>query len=214
MQTMTEILDHAWPVLPVVVLEDVEQAVPLAAALQEGGVRVVEITLRTSAALAAIRLVRQQLPDLLVGAGTVTTTSQIRQLADAGAQFAVSPGFSLCMHQEAQRHNMPWLPGVMTPSEIMQAMELGYRELKLFPARGLRGRELLNSFAGPFAGVRFCPTGGINADNLATFLQHENVSCCGGSWLAPAALIEANNWAAITAMARQTVESFARRNNA
>ncbi len=203
MVAMADILACARPVLPVLVIDRPEHAVPLARALLQGGLDVLEVTLRTASGLEAIRLIRQALPEVIVGAGTVCTARQLSQAQQAGAQFAVSPGFSTGLAQAAREQGLPWLPGVMTPSETLQAQELGYQQLKLFPAGGTRGLELLDSFAGPFPDVRFCPTGGVSPGNLSDFLQRTNVICCGGSWLAPRELIEAQDWAAITELAQQ-----------
>lgn len=204
MGQMTEILEHAYPVLPVLVLEDPEQALPLAEALLRGGLAVLELTLRTPQAVESLWRIRQQLPEVVVGAGTVLDAQQARQAQQAGAAFVVSPGFSPQMAQTTRELDMPWLPGVQTASEVMQAREAGLRQLKLFPA-ATAGLALLDNFAGPFPDVSFCPTGGIGPDNLATYLQRRNVSCCGGSWLAPRALVEARDWAGITALAREAV---------
>lgn len=200
---MAEILARARPVLPVLVIDEPCHAVPLASALLEGGLGVLEVTLRTPLALEAIRRIRQALPEVTVGAGTVCTAEQMREARQAGAQFAVSPGFSPALARAAQAHGMPWLPGVMTASEVLQAQELGYQQLKLFPAGGVRGLELLDSYAGPYATVGFCPTGGISQANLPEFLERANVVCCGGSWLAPQQLVAAQDWPAITQLARQ-----------
>lgn len=203
MVAMADILARARPVLPVLVIDQPAQAVPLARALLQGGLDVLEVTLRTAQALEAIRLIRHALPEVVVGAGTICTAEQLRQAQQAGAQFAVSPGFSAQLAQAAQEQGLPWLPGVMTPSDVLQAQEWGCRQLKLFPAGGVRGLELLDSLAGPFPDVHFCPTGGINSANLSDFLQRPNVICCGGSWLAPQALVAAQNWVAISELAQQ-----------
>lgn len=207
MSSLRDMLTQAWPVLPVLVIDEPQLAVPLAAALYEGGLTVVEVTLRTPAALQAVEAIRRQLPELAVGVGTVVDGEQLQAAQSAGAEFVVSPGFTPALAATAQQAAIPWLPGVMTAGEIMQARELGYRELKLFPAQGAAGLSLLDSYAGPFTDVMFCPTGGISADNLPAFLQRRNVICCGGSWLAPAALVQQQNWAAISQLARDAVQA-------
>lgn len=206
MHSIEHILAAAYPVLPVLVIEQPEQALPLAQALYQGGVRVLEITLRTAQALETVSLLREQLPELIVGVGTVVQPQQFAQAKQAGAQFAVSPGFTAQLAAGAQASSLPYLPAVMTPSEVLQAVEYGYRTLKLFPASLEGSISLLDSFKGPFADVRFCPTGGIQTDNLLDFLQRSNVVCCGGSWLAPAQLVRAKNWQRITELAMQVQE--------
>lgn len=203
---MEGILVQAAPVLPVLVIDDPALAVPLASALWQGGIRVLEVTLRTGPALEVIRHIRQELPEVVVGAGTVLSARQMQQAQQAGAQFAVSPGFTPALAEAATGQQMPWLPGVQTASEVMQAREAGFRQLKLFPA-GERGLELLDSYAGPFQDVVFCPSGGINPASLARYLERPNVICCGGSWLAPRVLVEAREWPTITGLARQARES-------
>lgn len=204
MGQITEILDHAAPVLPVLVVEDPQRALPLAEALLRGGLAVLELTLRTPQALESLWLIQQQLPEMVVGAGTVLDAEQARQARQAGAAFVVSPGYSEQLAQATREMELPWLPGVQTASEIMQAREAGLRRLKLFPA-GAGGLTLLDNFAGPFPDMLFCPTGGIHAGNMGEYLARPNVVCCGGSWLAPQALLDAQNWDGITALAREAV---------
>ena len=186
MSALSTILAQAWPVLPVLVIDNPEQAVPLASALQQGGIKVIEVTLRSSVALEAISRICHSLPELVVGAGTVTTASQLLEAQQVGAQFAVSPGFTVQLAQTATDIQLPWLPGVLTASEIMQAQALGYHQLKLFPACGQRGLELLDSYFGPFADVSFCPTVGVNTENLSEFLQRAKCGLLWRYWLAPA----------------------------
>lgn len=204
MGQITEILDHAAPVLPVLVVEDPQRALPLAEALLRGGLAVLELTLRTPQALESLWLIQQQLPEMVVGAGTVLDAEQARQAQQAGAAFAVSPGYTKQLAQVTKELDLPWLPGVQTASEIMQARESGLRRLKLFPA-GVGGLGLLDSLAGPFPAMKFCPTGGIHSGNLGEYLARPNVVCCGGSWLAPQALLDAQDWDGITALAREAV---------
>ena len=199
---MELILQQAWPVLPVLTLTASSQALPLADALANAGVTVLEITLRTEYGLAAIAEISRQRSDVVVGAGSVTEVAQLARLVDAGAAFAVSPGFSPELASAAIEHGLPLLPGVMTPSEMLQARALGYRHLKLFPAHVAGGIDLLKAIAGPFADLRFCPTGGVGADNYVDYLALPNVACVGGSWLVPAERLEAGDWAGIEHVAR------------
>ena len=203
MLTMEHILRRAYPVLPVLVIDDVERAVSLAQALCAGGINVIEVTLRTPQALEAFKVIRQEVPDLIVGAGTVIHAEQFAQVIDAGAQFAVSPGFTERLALAAQETELPYLPAVMTPSEVLAALEHGYRSLKLFPANGGASVRMLNSFKGPFSGISFCPTGGVTRDNLLSYLSLPNVACCGGTWIAPASLVQAQAWDQITKLARE-----------
>lgn len=204
--TMDMVLQQARPVLPVLVIEDVSLALDLARALHAGGVRVLEVTLRTPRALDALAAVRKELPDLLVGAGTLIHTEQFLEAREAGAHFAVSPGCTERLAAAAEDSGLPYLPGVMTPSEVLLALEYGYRSLKLFPANGNASVKMLKSFKGPFTGIRFCPTGGITQDNLLTFLRLPNVACVGGTWVAPANLIRARAWDQITQLAAEACE--------
>lgn len=199
--TMDAVLQRARPVLPVLVIEDSDLAVDLARALYAGGISVLEVTLRTPRALDALEAIRKALPELLVGAGTVIHAEQFQEALDAGAQFAVSPGCTERLAAAAEDSGLPYLPAVMTPSEVLMALEFGYRSLKLFPANGAASVKMLKSFKGPFTGIRFCPTGGINADNLLNFLHLPNVACVGGTWIAPDNLIRARAWDQITQLA-------------
>lgn len=201
--TMDAVLQRARPVMPVLVLEEVGLALDVAAALQAGGVEVLEVTLRTPRALEAVSAIRQSFPDLLVGAGTVIHADQFAEVRDAGAQFAVSPGCTERLVAAAESSGLPYLPGVMTPSEVLLALEYGYRSLKLFPANGNASVKMLKSFKGPFTGIRFCPTGGVTPDNLLNFLRLPNVACVGGTWLAPSNLIRARAWDQITQLAAE-----------
>ena len=200
---MERILQQAYPVLPVITLTAPNQALPLADALANAGVTVLEITLRTEYGLAAIAEISRQRSDILVGAGSVTETAQLARLVDAGAAFAVSPGFSPELASAAIEHSLPLLPGVMTPSEMLQARTLGYKTLKLFPAHVAGGIDLLKAVAGPLGDLRFCPTGGVGPDNYRDYLALPNVACVGGSWLVPADLLAAGDWAGIERVARE-----------
>ena len=190
-------------VVPVIVLTDPQQAVPLAHALLEGGVDVMEITLRHAAGLAGIEAVARHVPDMCVGAGTVTRTDEMRQVREAGARFALSPGLTAELHQAAMAQQMPFMPGVMTPSEVMLARDLGYRTVKLFPASQVGGMAMVKALAGPLPDVDLCPTGGVSTDNLSDYLVQPNVAMVGGSWLTPAALLQAGDWPQITRLSAQ-----------
>jgi len=196
---------RASPVLPVIALDRLEQALPLAEALLKGGVPSLEITLRTPVALEAIRAIRQAFPQAHVGAGTVTTPEALRQAGDAGAVFAVSPGLTRPLLEAAAAGSLPLLPGVMTPTEVMTAVDAGFRILKLFPASQAGGIAMLKALAGPFRNVLFCPTGGITAESAPAYLSQPNVVCIGGSWLTPRTLLDAGDWKTITGLARQAV---------
>ena len=191
------------PVIPVIVLDDVAQAVPLARALVAGGIRMLEVTLRTPAALACIQAIARAVPEAVVGAGTVRTAADARAARDAGARFAVSPGFTVAVGRACRDLGLPLLPGVATGSEIMQAQEEGYTQLKFFPAMQAGGVAMLKAWGGPFGDVMFCPTGGVSAANAGEFLALPNVACMGGSWLTPAAAVAAGDWRQITALARE-----------
>lgn len=190
-------------VMPVIVITDVAQAVPLAHALLEGGVDVMEITLRHAAGLPAIEAVARAVPDMRVGAGTVTQAAEFARVQQAGGQFALSPGCTPSLVQAAQASGLPWLPGAFTPSEVMQAREAGYRLVKLFPAQQAGGLAMLKALAGPLPDMRFCPTGGVSLDNLPDYLQLSPVALVGGSWLTPLNLVEGARWNDITRLTRQ-----------
>ena len=194
---------RASPVMPVLAIERLDQALPLAEALLSGGIATLEITLRTPVALEAIRCIRRAFPDAYVGAGTVTTPEALRQVAEAGASFAVSPGLTRPLIEAAASSAIPLLPGVMTPTEVMTAMDAGFRFLKLFPAEQAGGIPMLKALAGPFKELRFCPTGGIGPSSAPAYLAQPNVLCVGGSWLTPRAMLEAGDWRAIEALARE-----------
>jgi 2-dehydro-3-deoxyphosphogluconate aldolase/(4S)-4-hydroxy-2-oxoglutarate aldolase len=191
------------PVIPVIVIDDIRTAVPLAAALVAGGVRVLEITLRTHAALDAVRAIVQGVPEAIVGVGTITDPGDFARAIDAGARFGVSPGLTPALIETAAACPLPLLPGVMTPSEIIAARAAGFRALKFFPAQPAGGVAMLKALHGPFPDIAFCPTGGITADTAREFLALPNVACVGGSWLTPAEAVRAGDWARITALARE-----------
>ena len=192
---------RAGPVIPVIVLEDAALAVPLARALLAGGIRMLEVTLRTSAALAAIAAIARELPQAVVGAGTVCHAADVQAAAGAGARFLVSPGYTPALGLAARDAALPLLPGVATAGEIMAAQDDGYTELKFFPAQQAGGTAMLKAWGGPFGQVCFCPTGGIGAANAPDYLALPNVACVGGSWLAPPDALAAQDWARITALA-------------
>lgn len=191
------------PVIPVIVLHDVRHAVPMARALVAGGIRMLEVTLRTPQALECIRAIAAEVPDAVVGAGTVRTSADAAAAARAGARFAVSPGFTPAVGRACRDAGLPLLPGVATGSEIMTAQEEGFSALKFFPAVQAGGTAMLKAWQGPFGDVAFCPTGGIQPGNAAEFLALKNVACVGGSWLVPADALEQGDWSRITRLARE-----------
>lgn len=191
------------PVIPVIVLHDVAHAVPMARALVAGGIRMLEVTLRTPQALACMEAIAKAVPQAVVGAGTVRTAADAQAAVNAGAQFAVSPGYTPALGQACRDHGLALLPGVATGSEIMLAQEGGYTELKFFPAMQAGGPAMLKAWSGPFFDVRFCPTGGVTSENAAEFLSLPNVLCVGGSWLVPADAMAQGDWARIETLARR-----------
>ena len=191
------------PVIPVIVIDRVEDAVPLARALVAGGVKVLEVTLRTSAALDCIKAMIAEVPEAIVGAGTVRSIADAQAAKDAGCQFAVSPGYTPEIGRACLDIGLPLLPGVSTASEVMMASADGYRFLKLFPATAVGGVNLLKAFASPFHDVVFCPTGGITLETAPQFLSLPNVKVCGGSWLTPADAVKTGDWARITRLAAE-----------
>ena len=192
-------------VIPVIVLNDVAHAVPLARALVAGGIRMLEVTLRTPVALACIEAIAREVPQAVAGAGTVRSAADAQAAAMAGARFAVSPGYTHAVGKACHELGLPLLPGVATGGEIMAAQEDGYTALKFFPALQAGGLAMLKAWQGPFGDVKFCPTGGISADNAAQFLALPNVVCVGGSWLTPADAVAQGDWARITRLAREAV---------
>ena len=192
------------PVIPVIVLNDVAHAVPMARALVAGGVRMLEVTLRTPQALACMEAIAREVPEAVVGAGTVRTPADALSAARAGARFAVSPGYTHAVGQACRDAGLALLPGVATGSEIMMAQEDGLSELKFFPAMQAGGASMLKAWSGPFFDVRFCPTGGVTLANAPDFLALPNVVCVGGSWLVPTDALAQGDWARITQLARDT----------
>ena len=197
-----EALRAGQPVIPVIVVDEVAAAVPMARALVAGGLPMIEITLRTDAALSAIRAIADEVKGAVVGAGTVLTARQFGEAVDAGARFVVSPGTTRDLIATASESEVPLLPGATTPSEVMAAMDEGYRFLKFFPAEASGGATFLKALSSPLAEVRFCPTGGIGAGNAADYLTLSNVACVGGSWVAPGAMVKGGDWDGIQALAR------------
>jgi 2-dehydro-3-deoxyphosphogluconate aldolase/(4S)-4-hydroxy-2-oxoglutarate aldolase len=209
MSIADQVMDAAYPVMPVMVIDRVEDAVPMAQALSKGGVNVYEITLRTAAALESVREISQALPDAWTGVGTLNTPDQVEEVLKAGAKFAISPGATDTLYKEAAAQGLQLLPGVMTPSDIIRALEHGINRVKFFPAVPAGGINMLKAFAGPFGDVKFCPTGGISVDTFRDFLALPNVKCVGGSWLTPSSAVKSGNWDEVTRLcveARKMVE--------
>ncbi len=193
-------------VVPVVVLEEADAALPLCDALEAGGLPIAEITFRTEAAPEAITRIGRERPEILLGAGTVLTTEQVIQAADTGASFIVTPGFNPKVVNAALEHGLPVLPGVNSPSQVEMAMSFGLGLLKFFPAEASGGQAMLRALSGPYQDVRFVPTGGVGPANLADYLSLDNVAACGGSWMVAGGLIADRNFGTVTVLTRQTVE--------
>lgn len=204
-EALRTILQRA-PVIPVIVVQELRHAVPLAEALCAGGLTVLEVTLRTPVALEAIAALRKALPQATVGVGTITRAEHFQQADQAGAQFGVSPGLTPELAQASARVDWPWLPGVMTPGELLQARALGFTLCKLFPAQQAGGIGMLKALHSVFPDVGFCPTGGISRENAPEFLSLPNVLCVGGSWVAPAAQVAGGDWAAIRTLAADAAQ--------
>jgi len=191
------------PVVPVVVVDDLAHAVPVARALVAGGLPVIELTLRTPVALDAIRAIASEVPEILIGAGTIVTPGQAKEARDAGAQFLVSPGSTPTLLGAMADTGLPFLPGTATVSEVLAVLEAGYNELKFFPAEASGGAAFLKSIAAPVPAARFCPTGGITAASAASYLALPNVGCVGGSWLTPADALATGDWDRVARLARE-----------
>ncbi len=204
-KTTAEQILTTGPIVPVIVINDLSQAVPLAKALVSGGVRVLEVTLRTECAIEAIRLIAKEVPDAIVGAGTVTNPQQLKAVTDAGAQFAISPGLTENLLQAACKGSIPLIPGICTVSELMLGMDHGLKEFKFFPAEANGGVNALKAISGPFAHIRFCPTGGISPANYRNYLALDNVLCIGGSWIVPADALAQGDYDRITQLAKDAV---------
>lgn len=200
----SEILNMG-PVVPVMVIKKLEHAVPLAKALVKGGVKVLEITLRTPVAIDAIRIISEEVPEVVVGAGTVVTPEDLQAVEEAGAIFAISPGLTPELLEAANNGSIALIPGISTISELMTGMSRGYLNFKFFPAEAAGGIKMLQSIAGPFPQITFCPTGGINSNNYKEYLDLKNVACIGGSWLVPSDAIEQQDWEKISRLAGEAL---------
>ncbi|MDX1755641.1 MAG: bifunctional 4-hydroxy-2-oxoglutarate aldolase/2-dehydro-3-deoxy-phosphogluconate aldolase [Marinobacter sp.] len=203
-------LFHSGPLIPVITIEHPDQVLPLCQALVDGGIRALEITLRTEYGLPAIERLRATMPEIWVGAGTVVTRAQYREVESAGAQFVVSPGVTEPLLDFGLTSSVPLLPGIATVSELMLGYSMGYREFKFFPASVAGGPDALQAFAGPFPDVSFCPTGGIRPDTAADYLALDNVLGVGGTWLTPSDAIAAGDWRAISKLTRDSLVSLGR----
>jgi len=201
-QLKPETLFAQGPVVPVIVIKDLADAVPMAKALLAGGVKVLEVTLRTPVALEAIRLLSAEVPEAIVGAGTVTTPAQLQQAIEAGARFAISPGSTRELLQAGKDAGIPLIPGIASISELMEGTGLGYTHFKFFPAEAAGGVKTLKSIHGPFPEIRFCPTGGINEKNYQDYLALPNVLCVGGSWIVPDDAVTGKDWNRITELCK------------
>jgi len=193
------------PVVPVIVIKDLAQAVPMAKALLAGGIKVLEVTLRTPVALEAIALLAKEVPEAIVGAGTVTTPEQLQKVIEAGARFAISPGLTRELLAAGKAASIPLIPGIASISELMEGTGLGYTHFKFFPAEAAGGVKTLKSIHGPFSDIRFCPTGGINEKNFLEYLALPNVKCVGGSWIVPDDAVAAGDWQRITELCQDAV---------
>ncbi|MET1218921.1 MAG: bifunctional 4-hydroxy-2-oxoglutarate aldolase/2-dehydro-3-deoxy-phosphogluconate aldolase [Glaciecola sp.] len=195
----------ASPVVPVLVIHNLDHALPLAKALIAGGINVLEVTLRTPVALDAIRLIASEIPEAMIGAGTVTNAEQLAQVTEAGAKFAISPGMTPELLAAGQAGSIALIPGISSTSDLMKAKDAGYTHLKFFPAEAVGGVKAIKSISGPFPDMVFCPTGGISLANYKDYLSLSNVHCVGGSWVAPDAMMESGDWQGITELAREAL---------
>ncbi|MCL1142517.1 bifunctional 4-hydroxy-2-oxoglutarate aldolase/2-dehydro-3-deoxy-phosphogluconate aldolase [Shewanella gaetbuli] len=196
------------PIVPVMVINKIEHAVPLAKALVAGGISVLEVTLRTPCALEAIAKIAKEVPEALVGAGTILNEQQLKQAVEAGSQFIITPGATVDLLKAAKAGNVPLIPGVASISEVMVGMELGYTHFKFFPAEASGGVNALKSFSGPLSGIRFCPTGGIGPKSYKEYLALGNVDCIGGSWIAPTDAVDAEDWQTITQLCKDALNGL------
>jgi len=194
------------PIIPVLAIEDASKVLDIAKALQEGGVNIMEITLRTDAAYEAIETVAKELPSMCVGAGTVVSVKQYKEVKKRGAQFIISPGVNERLLEYSKDSAIAYIPGVASASDIMLAMEFGLHELKLFPANIVGGSKAIKAFGGPFSGISFCPTGGVNLENLREYIQLDNVICVGGTWFCAKELIDNEDYKRITALCKEAIE--------
>jgi len=193
------------PIVPVLVIKNVEDALPIAKALLAAGIKVLEVTLRTPAALDVINIIAKELPEACIGAGTVTNREMLQRCEDAGAKFAISPGLTKDLLQAGNEGNIALIPGISSISEMMDGIDYGYDHLKFFPAEASGGVKAIQSIGGPFPNIRFCPTGGINLSNVSNYLALSNVSCCGGSWLVTDEIVKNKDWSKITELAKQAL---------
>ena len=200
---LQQIIDQAKPIIPVMVIDSLEQALPMAQALKDGGINVFEVTLRTPCAMDAISLIKKSVPDCIVGAGTVINEDQFRQVTRAGVDFIVSPGLSRSLISTAQDMGIPFIPGVTTPSDIIKAVNAGFDTVKFFPAEQSGGVNMLKALSAPFPQVTFCPTGGIDMGNVRDYLSLPNVPCVGGSWILPKEATAQNDWITVTQLAHE-----------
>lgn len=205
-QTKAAEVFAASPVVPVIVIHDIQDAIPLAKALIAGGVNVLEVTLRTPVALDAISTIAQALPDSMIGAGTVTNAQQLKDVTEAGAKFAISPGMTAELLAAGQAGTIPLIPGISSTSDLMKGKDAGYSHLKFFPAEAVGGIKAIKSISGPFPDMVFCPTGGISLANYKDYLALPNIPCVGGSWIVPDDLVKKGDWAGITQLAKDAVE--------
>ena len=196
----------AGPVVPVLVIKDLDKAVPLAKALIAGGIKVLEVTLRTPVALDVIKKIADEVPEAIIGAGTVTNAQQLKQVVEAGAKFAISPGLTEALLEAGKGYDIPLIPGISSISDLMTAKDAGYDHLKFFPAEASGGVKALKSIGGPFPDVTFCPTGGSGPANYNDYLALSNVRCVGGSWVAPDDAIESGDWDKITQLAKEACD--------
>ena len=201
------------PIIPVIAIKDASKAVDIALALQEGGINIMEITLRTQEALGAIEKVVKELPSMVVGAGTVINSDQFKAVKDVGAKFVISPGMTTSLLEYSQDIGIAFIPGVATASDIMRAMEYGLDTFKLFPANIVGSIDALKAFSGPFSNASFCPTGGIELNNMNNYLSLDNVLCVGGTWICPSKLFDANDFDGITQLCKGALASIVRNNN-
>ena len=199
------------PIIPVIAIKQLKDAVPLASALVSAGVRVLEITLRTECGLEAIRMVKEQVPNAIVGAGTVANATQYAQAIESGAEFIISPGLTESLLQKSTEYAVPFIPGIATPSELMLASQYGLSYLKFFPAEINGGIKALQAFSGPFPEIKFCPTGGINEKNYQDYLALKNVLCVGGTWFVPNEAIEQGDFERIAMLAESAINSLAKK---
>lgn len=204
-QIMPKDIFAAGPIVPVLVINKVEEALPIAEALLAANVKVLEVTLRTPAALDVISTIAKELPEAIIGSGTVTNRQQLQQSYDAGAKFAISPGLTKDLLQAGNEGNIALIPGISSISELMDGADFGYDHLKFFPAEASGGVNAIKSIGGPFPDIRFCPTGGINLKNVRDYLALPNVVCCGGSWLVSSDIVRDKNWSQITSLANQVL---------